>query len=179
MHHEALPLVAGLLRERNAIDAKIAAVVGRPMAAGHLGEWIAARIFDIELESDATTAGFDGRFASGSLIGRTVNVKWYPKHEGLLDLTNSGSVDFYLVLAGPTAPATHSRGAVRPWCITSVYLFDARELLNDLRGRRVKIGGGSSVRASQWEAAQIYAEPRNPALALQPAQLVRLQLFAP
>jgi hypothetical protein len=176
---EALHTVAGLLRDRNAIDAKIAAVIGRPMAAGHLGEWLAARIFDIELESNATTAGFDGRFASGPLNGRTVNVKWYLKREGLLDLTDSDVVDYYLVLTGPAAAATHSRGAVRPWCITSVYLFEARVLLNDLRGRGVKIGVASSVRAAQWEAAQIYPEQRNQALTLQPARVELLRRFAP
>jgi len=40
---EAVQVVAGLLRDRNMIDAEIAAVIGRPMTAGHLGEWIAAR----------------------------------------------------------------------------------------------------------------------------------------
>jgi len=148
------------------------------MTAGHLGEWIAARIFDIDLESNATTAGFDGRFTSDALRGRTVNVKWYLKREGLLDLTDSDAVEYYLVLTGPTAPATHSRGAVRPWCITSVYLFDARVLLNDLRGRGVKIGVASSVRAAQWEATQIYPEQRSKALTLTPAQVELLRQFA-
>lgn len=175
---EALHTVAGLLRDRNAIDAKIAAVIGRPMATGHLGEWLAARIFDIELESNATTAGFDGRFTSARLNGRTVNVKWYTRRAGLLDLTESDVVDYYLVLTGPAAAATHSRGAVRPWCITSVYLFDARALRNDLRGRGVKIGAASSVRAAQWVAAQIYPEQRNPTLMLQPAQVEMLRRFA-
>ncbi|WP_230394906.1 hypothetical protein [Plantactinospora alkalitolerans] len=178
MDHDPLPVAARLLRDRIAIDAKIAAVIGRPMAAGHLGEWIAARVFDIELESNATTAGFDGRFTAGALNGRTVNVKWYLKREGFLDLTDTDVVDYYLVLTGPTAPATHSRGAGRPWCITSAYLFDARLLLNDLHGRGVKIAVASSVRAAQWEAAQIYPEQRSQALSLQPAQVERLRQFA-
>jgi hypothetical protein len=37
---EAVQVVAGLLRDRNMIDA----VIGRPVTVGHLGEWIAARI---------------------------------------------------------------------------------------------------------------------------------------
>jgi len=120
-----------------------------------------------------------GRVDDEALNGRTVNVKWYPKREGLLGLTDSDVVDYYLVLTGPAAAATHSRGAVRPWCITSVYLFDARVLLNDLRGRGVKIGEGSSVREAQWEAAQIYPEQRNQALTLQPVQVELLRRFAP
>jgi hypothetical protein len=43
----------------------------------------------------------------------------------------------------------------------------------------VKIGVASSVRAAQWEAAQIYPEQRNQALTLQPAQVELLRQFAP
>lgn len=57
--------VAALLRERNAIDAQLASLIGRPMTAGHLGESIAGHVFDIELETSAITAGFDGRFTRG------------------------------------------------------------------------------------------------------------------
>ena len=39
--------LAGLLRERNAVDARIGRLINRPMTAGHAGEWIASRIFDI------------------------------------------------------------------------------------------------------------------------------------
>lgn len=71
------------------------------MATGHLGEWIAARVFDIALESNATTASFDGCFTSGALRHRTANAKRYLKREGLLDVTDSDIVDYYLVLIGP------------------------------------------------------------------------------
>jgi hypothetical protein len=37
------------------------------MAIGHLGEWIAAQVFDIELETSASRAAIDGRFKTGSL----------------------------------------------------------------------------------------------------------------
>jgi hypothetical protein len=48
---DSLTQVAALLRERNAIDVKLAQIISRPMISGHLGEWIAAHVFDIELES--------------------------------------------------------------------------------------------------------------------------------
>jgi hypothetical protein len=115
-----LRAIAMLLRERNAIDAKIASVIGRPMTTGHLGEWIAARIFDIALEESASATAFDGRFNSGVLRGRTVNIKWYLKREGVLDVAQSDALDYYLVMTGPAAPATRSRGGVRPWCLESV-----------------------------------------------------------
>jgi hypothetical protein len=167
-----------LLRERNAIDKKIAAIIGRPMTAGHLGEWIAATIFGITLEQSAAAAAFDGRFASGPLQGRSVNVKWYLKREGLIDLTESHTLDYYLVLTGPAAPATHSRGSVRPWCLESVYLFDARKLLAELRQRGVKIGIATSVRAAQWSAAEIYPQQHNDALIVQPDQIALLHQLA-
>src|SRR5208282_1931728 len=74
--------IARLLSQRNAIDDTIAAVIQRPMTAGHLGEWIAAQVFGIELEQSAVTASIDGRFRSGPLQGCSVNVKWYLKQEG-------------------------------------------------------------------------------------------------
>jgi hypothetical protein len=50
MAEEDVHKIATLLHERNVIDEKIAAVIDRPMTAGHLGQWIAAQAFDIELE---------------------------------------------------------------------------------------------------------------------------------
>ena len=76
MTDDELAQIARLLTERNAIDDTIAAIIDRPMTSGHLGEWIAAQVFDIELERSASTAAIDGRFRSGPLQGRSVNVKW-------------------------------------------------------------------------------------------------------
>ena len=76
MDIEQLKRVADMVARRNAIDAEIAAVTQRPVVAGHLGEWIAAQIFDIDLEASATAKATDCRFASGPLVGRTVNIKW-------------------------------------------------------------------------------------------------------
>lgn len=124
-----LPRLAELVRTRNAVDAEIAAVVGRPALIGHVGEYIAANIFGIELEGSAARKAIDGRFASGPLSGATVNIKWYAKQEGLLDLTPDSLPDYYLVLAGPRQPAASSRGTHRPWLIQSVFLFDANDLI--------------------------------------------------
>ena len=110
----SLAQAAALLRERNAIDAELARLIQRPMTSGHLGEWIAAQVFDIELEASAVAAGIDGRFRSGPLHGRTVNVKWYLKREGLLDTTEAAALDYYLVLTGPSSAAVSSRGTTRP-----------------------------------------------------------------
>jgi hypothetical protein len=62
---DSLARAATLLRERNAIDVELARLIHRPMTSGHLGEWIAAQIFGIELEESAVAAGIDGRFRSG------------------------------------------------------------------------------------------------------------------
>lgn len=178
MAEEDIHKIASLLCERNVIDEQIATVINRPMTAGHLGEWIAAQVFDIKLETSAVTAGIDGRFRSGPLQGCTVNVKWYLKREGLIDMTESPALGYYLILTGPTSAALSSRGGRRPWCIEAVYLFDAKQLLDEQQTRRVKSGIASSVRAAQWAAAEIYPCATNGALLVSPAQVELLQLFA-
>ena len=73
--------------------------------------------------------GVRRRFRSGPLKCRTVNIKWYLKQEGVLDMTESAALDFYLVLSGPHSAAVSSRSSTRPWRIDAVYLFDAADLL--------------------------------------------------
>lgn len=127
MAEDELTRIAGLITERNAIDKLIAAIIDRPMTSGHLGEWIAAQVFDIELERSASTAAIDGHFRSGPLAGQTVNLKWYLKQEGLLDISESPNLDYYLVLTGPRSSLLTSRGGTRPWRIDHVYLFPRPE----------------------------------------------------
>jgi hypothetical protein len=174
----SLARVAALLRERNAIDAKLAQLIHRPMTSGHLGEWIAAQVFDIELEASAVAAGIDGRFRSGPLQGQTVNIKWYLKREGMLDTTESPAPDYYLVLTGPPSAAASSAGATRPWCIEAVFLFEARQLRSEQITRGVRRGVASSVIRQQWAAAEIYPSAANPQLVVAPQQVEQLKLFA-
>ena len=176
---DAVAEIASMLHQRNQIDERIARIVERPMTSGHLGEWIASRVFDIELEGSASAAAIDGRFRTGSLAGQTVNVKWYLKREGMLDMSVSDKLDNYLVLAGPKSSAVSSRGGTRPWQIEAVYLFDARKLLADVLERAVKVGVATSVRNSQWRAAEIYPEQINPRLLVDSSQAERLGLFGP
>jgi len=169
--------MAHLLHKRNGIDAEIAAIMRRPMTSGHLGEWIASQIFDIELERSAVAAGIDGRFRSGPLQGQTVNVKWYLKRDGLLDTSESVRLDYYLVLAGPPSAAASSRGSTRPWRIEAVFLFDARRLRAEQARRGVKRGVASSVVKRQREAAEIFPARGNPIVAITPRQAEMLELF--
>ncbi|WP_090098270.1 hypothetical protein [Lentzea jiangxiensis] len=161
--------VAALIKERNRIDAELAAHIGRPALTGHLGEWIAAQVFGIVLEKGPK--GVNGRLDDG----RSVDVKWYLKREGLLDVREDGP-DLYLVLAGPKAAAASSRGTTRPMVVDSVYLFDAAAVAADLRARGRKIGVAASVRAELWEAAEIY--PRhNPSFPVTDEQRAQLALL--
>ncbi|MBA2473587.1 MAG: hypothetical protein H0V41_15625 [Pseudonocardiales bacterium] len=169
--------IASLLRERNALDEQIGAIIRRPMTSGHLGEWVAAQVFGIELPASAVQAGIDGRFTAGPLEGCSVNVKWYLKREGLVDLTESPALDYYLVLAGPSSAPVSSRGGLRSWRIAAVYLFDVPRLLDEQGARGVKIGTASSVRVDQWDAAEIYPRATNPALSVSSEQATLLRLF--
>jgi len=171
--------LARLLAQRNQIDAEIASITGSPALAGHLGEFIAAAVFGIVLQLSATNRGSDGAFTTGTLAGRSVNVKWYGKLEGILDLNADHPADFYLVLAGPRSAPTASRGGTRPAVISSVFLFQAALLHEELRAGGVKLGIATSVRRRLWDAAEIYPEQRNPALALTDDQRALLALFGP
>ena len=97
-----LQRLADLICERNANEVAITGIVGRPAQLGHIGEYIASRIFDIELKQDATHRGSDGHFRSGQLAGKSVDVKFYAKREGVLDIKRKHLPDYYLVLAGPS-----------------------------------------------------------------------------
>jgi hypothetical protein len=44
-HGVELAELATLLHERNALDARLGRLLNRPVNTGHIGEWIAARIF--------------------------------------------------------------------------------------------------------------------------------------
>lgn len=176
MTNDELAQIAGLLHERNRIDARIAEVIHRPMTSGHLGEWIASQVFDIELEQSASAKAFDGRFRTGPLSGKTVNVKWYLKREGILDITDAETLDYYLVMTGPTSTAASSAGSTRPWCIETVYLFDAQRLLAEQHARGVALGVASSVPNRFWVEAESYPAA-NPVLPLSPEQAKALSLF--
>lgn len=175
---EQLQQLAQLLAERNALDAKISAIIGRPAQLGHIGEYLVAAVFGLALHESATHRGSDGCFRSGSLAGRSVNVKWYPKLEGLLDINPVHTPDNYLVLAGPRSAALSSRGATRPVVLHSVFLFDVPALLEELGRRGVKVGVATSVQRDQWERAEVYPTQRNPALPLRAEQRALLATFA-
>ena len=76
---EDLGLLASLIRQRNAAEIKIAAIIGRPASIGHLGEYIASKIFNIDLVRSASHKAIDGHFSDGPLAGRSVNIKWYAR----------------------------------------------------------------------------------------------------
>ena len=174
---DRLRRLASLTRQRNRVDAEIAGLIGRPAHPGHIGDFVAAAIFDIRLLKDATHPGADGQFTRGPLAGRSVNVKKYSLDQGLLDMRPDALPDFFLVLTGPRRPAASSRGTSQPWTIESVYLLEAAPLVAQLTARGVKIGVATSVRRRVWDDAEIYPSPRGGALRLTPEQISMLELF--
>jgi hypothetical protein len=164
--------LAELVRIKNNADAAIAELIGRPSAPGNIGEFVAARVFAIQLMASGAHPGYDGVFTDGPLTGKTVNIKTYSRHESVLDISPH-ACDCYLVLAGPAGQAR-----VLPWVIDSVFLFQREELLTALTARGVKIGVATSVRKTDWEAARIYPPPQAPRLHLSEPQLAQLALFS-
>lgn len=177
---DELTQLAELLKKKNAIDSLISAQLGRAAEKGHVGEFIASQVFDIQLHPSASFKASDGCFRSGPRAGRTVNIKWYAKQDYLLDLPINGAADglpdYYLVLAGPQTKAkiTH-----RPWVITAVYLFNAQQLVAQLQEQGKRIGIATGVNKFLWEAAEIYPDQKVELLTLSQDQQAQLRLFAP
>ena len=174
-----LEQLAKVIRLKNKTDDEIAGIIERPALIGHTGEYIAAKIFNIELERNAAHKAIDGHFTDGFLDGKTVNIKWYAKREGILDVSpEAPPPDFYLVMTGAKTPAASSRGMTRPWLISQIFLFDARELLRTLRSRGVKgVRIATSIRREYWEGAEIYPTSNNNKLTLSDRQKEMLALF--
>ncbi len=178
MNRQELQRLASMIKRRNAIDDEIATIIGRPSLSGHLGEYVAARIFGIRLSESAVTKGIDGHFAEGGLAGRSVNIKKYGLDQGVLDIRSDAVPDYYLVLTGPRSGAASSRGTTQPWVIASVFLFEGPILVKEIRERGLKIGVATSVRRHLWSEAEIYPLPKNPALLLNAEQRALIEMFA-
>lgn len=170
--------LASLISEKNLLEAQIAELIGRPGERGHVAEFIASFVFDIDLHESAASRASDGYFRSGPLAGESVNIKWYGQQQGVLDVSPDPGPDFYLVLTGPRAPAASSRLAVRPWVIDHVYLFEHRTFVAALSERGVHIGVATSIQNALWEAAEIYPHSRNPLLPLSHEQALLLAAFS-
>lgn len=78
-----------LLKKRNTLDLQISKIIRRPAEKGHVGEYIAFKVFDIEPHNSATQKGSDGFFRNGSLSSKQVNIKFYAKREGILDINTT------------------------------------------------------------------------------------------
>ncbi|NLJ41787.1 MAG: class I SAM-dependent methyltransferase [Clostridiales bacterium] len=172
-----LSRLAKLIEEKNKIDAEITSITERPAILGHVGEYIASQIFRISLEESASQKSYDGQFIDGPLAGKSVNIKWYTRRTGLLDINPEACPDFYLVLSGPRANAGSSRGMTLPWVISEVFLFDSLELMRNLEKRGVKLGIATSLTLEIWDKAKIYPNGTNRQLALTDNQIKALSLF--
>ena len=158
---DELETLGELIKTKNDIESKISQIIGRPGLQGHIGEFIAGKIFDLELHEDATKRGNDGVFKSGPLAGKNVNVKWYAKRENTLDINPMDPAEYYLVLTGPKTSVSSSRGTSRPLVINSVFLFESEKLISQLKKRAVKIGIATSITQEQWNDAEIFPNQRN------------------
>ena len=171
MISDELKELSRLIKLRNQTEVKGSRIIGRPFIIGHIGEYIASEIFDIELNKSASAKDHDGYFRSGKLKGSTVNIKYYSRKGRLLDMCKTSGPDFYLVFMGSSETKV-----MCPWDIDSVYLFNDEELKNKL-DKIVKIGVATSVRRKLWERAMIYPTPNNSRLIVSEEMLGKLELF--
>jgi len=169
--------LARLIQDRNKISEEIAGIIGRPALNGHIGEYIASKIFRIKLEASATSKGIDGFFIEGSLKGKSVNVKRYGKKENILDISTGTIADYYLVLTGDEGDLSGSKGRTRPLIISQVFLFNMRKLMPILRERGVRIGIATSVRKKDWNEAMIYPVQKSREIVIGDKSIKVLELF--
>ena len=158
---DELKTLGELIKTKNGIESQISQIIGRPGLQGHMGEFIAGKIFDLELHEDATKRGNDGVFKSGQLAGKNVNIKWYAKRENSLDINSVDPAEYYMVLTGPKSSMGSSRGSDRPLVINHVFLFESEKLISQLKKRAVKIGITTSITQEQWNDAEIFPNQRN------------------
>jgi hypothetical protein len=151
-----LAKVAKLLSDRNVIDAHISQLIQRPATQGHIGEFIAAHVFDIRLMDSACNKTIDGYFVSGPLAGRSVDVKFYGLQDGLLAILEEAQPDYFLVLTGPRSTAMSSKGRARPCVIEHVYVFDGPQIAQRLKERGARFGVAASVPQNEWSQAEIF-----------------------
>jgi|SRR5680860_56588 len=173
--------LASFIKIRNVVDGEIARLIGRPAHAGHIGEYVAAAIFDIKLASSASHTAIDGHFRSGPFVGKSVNIKFGTRREAGVSLIPSQDPadhpEFYLVLTGPDVEAMSSKGLSAPWLIRQVYLFETADLLAKLAIKGVQPSGTTSVRAAIWANAMMYPQAVNPRLVISDEQRRALELF--
>lgn len=170
-----LEMLAEATRRLNAVGAEITRITDRPANRGTTGEFIAARIFDIALHGSGTHKGSDGRFTTGQLAGKLVNIKWYANDTGLLDTNLTPEDDlYYVVMTGDRTPATSSRGKAAPWVISYAFVFWDGPLCDALKGKR---GTAVSVPRYLWDAAEVFPDSRSKLLVLTEQQKSLLRLF--
>ena len=177
MTRDQLTQLASLIGKRNTLDEEIARIIGRPALRGHIGEFIASLVFDIQLNPSAAAKASDGRFSSGPLTGRSVNVKFYGQQDGLMAIRSDAVPDFYLVLTGPRAAAEASMGKTRPTVIRHVYLFDGPSLVASLTRAGRRLSEATGIAKAIWDAAEIYPRAANPTVVLDENQRKALALF--
>lgn len=106
-----------------------------------------------------------------------MNVKWYSRQQCLLDLRVDAVPDHYLVMTGPNAPPSSSRGKDQPWSIDSVYLFEAKQLHEALTARGRRSGIATSVVRAHWRLAEVNPDATSALLVLSDTQRKALSVF--
>ena len=150
--------LAELIGKRNEIEKRMSKIIDRPAEKGHIFEYIASQLFPIKLNGSAAKGGDDGIFTDGDLNGKKVDIKYYAINEHSIDLNPKVDQDTYLLIfTGPYQPASSSKGKARPLRIDRIYMFNEKELCDQL-GYNVKIGIATSVRSEYWNGNEIYPE---------------------
>lgn len=169
--------LAELIQQRNMNERQISEIIQRPATQGHIGEYIASRILGIDLAKTANNNAIDGWFSNEQLSGKSVNIKFYSKQEGLIAIKTELQPDYFLILTGPLSPPGSSKGKIHACVIDHIYLFDGKKLAEALIARGTKFSVATSVPKKLWEEAEIYPVQRNMELIISKTQRNTLSTF--
>lgn len=170
--------LADLIRRKNAIDADIAAIVGRPAQMGHVGEHVAAEIFWHCARAFSINEVHRRLLRHGSLGGPVSQHQVVRETGGVAGSCAQLPPGLLPSDDRTQGPAMSSRGGVRPWLISHVFLFESTNLYDALDRTGSKIGVATSVRAHLWAEAELFPEQRNPSLPLTSDQRNALLMFS-
>ncbi len=153
--------LANLLRERRALEERIAKITGRNADRDDIGRSLASEVFGIAFSGNG-----NGTFASGPLAGKRVGVRWYGPKDSSID-TGGEPVDYVLIF----------RGGEEAWSIAEVCLFEIAALRERLLGRGTPPGPVVGVRQTDFEDSRIFPSHASHLLPLSAEQRQKLSLF--
>ncbi len=154
MRVEMVQKVASLLRERRAIDRRVANILGNWPHPDALASWVAAEVLDVTFEGEGPAASRPGRLPARSWcegFGPAVRVRWHASgcsHRPQDDPQDSCTLDFF-------GAGRSSEDATPQWTVEWIELASPKVFGFNAPSRLVYTVGGSQPWLSPHQVAAL------------------------